>query len=46
DTVWGVRLWIPYLSIPIGFGLFLLQLVADLVAVILRVDAPFGLEEG
>jgi len=46
DTVWGVRLWIPYLSIPVGFGLFLLQLIADLVAVLLRIDTPFGLEEG
>ena len=45
DTVWGVRLWLPYLSIPVGFGLFLLQLIADLVAVILKIDAPFGLED-
>ncbi|MEM9360628.1 MAG: TRAP transporter small permease [Pseudomonadota bacterium] len=45
DTVWGVSLWIPYLSIPIGFGLFLLQLIADLVAVLLKIDAPFGLED-
>ena len=45
DTVWGVRLWIPYLSIPIGFGLLFLQLVADLVAVILGIDKPFGLED-
>ena len=44
DTVWGVRLWIPYLAIPIGFGLLLLQLVADLVAVLVGVDKPFGLE--
>ncbi|GAA6189827.1 TRAP transporter small permease [Litorivita sp. NS0012-18] len=44
DTVWGVRLWIPYLALPVGFGLFLLQLIADLVAVILKIDAPFGLE--
>ncbi len=34
DTVWGVRLWIPYLALPIGFGLLLLQLVADLVSVL------------
>ncbi len=46
DTVWGVRLWIPYLSLPVGFALFLLQLLADLFAVITRVDKPFGLEEG
>lgn len=45
DTVWGPKLWIPYLAIPVGFGLLLLQLVADLVAVILRIDTPFGLEE-
>lgn len=44
DTVWGVRLWIPYLSIPVGFGLLLLQLIADLVAVITGTDKPFGLE--
>jgi TRAP-type C4-dicarboxylate transport system permease small subunit len=45
DTVWGVRLWIPYLALPIGFGLFLLQLVADLVALLLGIDKPFGLED-
>lgn len=44
DTVWGVRLWIPYLSIPVGFGLLLLQLIADLVAVLIGTDKPFGLE--
>ncbi|MFO6462903.1 TRAP transporter small permease [Jannaschia sp. KMU-145] len=45
DTVWGVRLWIPYLSLVVGLGLLLLQLLADLLAVILRIDAPFGLED-
>lgn len=45
DTVWGVRLWIPYLAIPVGFGLLLLQLVADLVAVALGHDRPFGLDD-
>lgn len=44
DTIWGVRLWIPYLAIPVGFGLLLLQLVADMVALLLRIEAPFGLE--
>ncbi|MEO1140009.1 MAG: TRAP transporter small permease [Pseudomonadota bacterium] len=46
DTVWGVRLWIPYLAIPVGFGLLLLQLIADMVAVLLGIDKPFGLEDG
>lgn len=45
DTVWGVRLWIPYLSLPVGFGLLLLQLVADLYAVLSGIDKPFGLED-
>ena len=44
DTVWGVRLWIPYAALPIGFALYLLQLIADLVAVVLKIDQPFGLE--
>jgi TRAP-type C4-dicarboxylate transport system permease small subunit len=44
DTVWGVRLWIPYLAIPVGFALFLLQLIADLVALLIGTDKPFGLE--
>ncbi len=44
DTVWGVTLWRPYLTLPLGFALLLLQLIADLVAVILRIDTPFGLE--
>ncbi|MEM7641653.1 MAG: TRAP transporter small permease [Pseudomonadota bacterium] len=45
DTVWGVRLWIPYLSLVVGLGLLLLQLIADLVAVAIGVDTPFGLED-
>ena len=45
DTIWAVRLWIPYSALPIGFSLLLLQLIADLVAIILKIDAPFGLED-
>lgn len=44
DTVWSVRLWIPYLSLPVGFALLMLQLVADFVALVLGIDKPFGLE--
>ena len=44
ETVWAVRLWIPYLAIPVGFGLLLLQLVADFVALVTGIDKPFGLE--
>lgn len=45
DTVWGVRLWIPYMALPIGFGLLFLQLAADLVGVVVGLDQPFGLEK-
>jgi TRAP-type C4-dicarboxylate transport system permease small subunit len=44
DTVWGVALWKPYLSLPIGLGLLLLQLLADLYAVATGIDKPFGIE--
>lgn len=44
ETVWAVRLWIPYLALPVGFGLFLLQLIADFVALLIGADKPFGLE--
>jgi len=45
DTVWGVRLWIPYLAVPVGFGLLLLQLVADLWAVVTGIDKPFNINK-
>lgn len=45
ETVWAIRLWIPYLAMPLGFGLYLLQLSADLMAVVFGIDKPFGLEE-
>ena len=44
DTVTAVPLWIPYLALPVGFGLLLLQLIADFVALISKSEAPFGLE--
>ena len=43
DTVWGVRLTFPYFAVPLGFGLFLLQLIADMLAVTSRREEPFGL---
>lgn len=43
ESVWGVRLWIPYLAVPVGFGLYLLQLGADLWGVVRGHDSPFGL---
>ncbi|SMX41042.1 TRAP transporter small permease [Maliponia aquimaris] len=47
ETVWAVPLWIPYLSVPLGFGLFLLQLAADLWMVVIGDDpaAPVAAED-
>jgi TRAP-type C4-dicarboxylate transport system permease small subunit len=44
DTVTAVPLWIPYFSLPLGFGLLLLQMLADLVAILTKIENPFGLE--
>ena len=44
DTVWGPKLWVPYLALPVGFGLYLLQLGADMVAMFADIEAPFGLD--
>ncbi len=45
ETVWAVPLWKPYLALPLGLALFLLQLIADFVATFLKIDLPFGLED-
>lgn len=45
DTIWGVRLWIPYLALPVGFGLLMLQLISDFLAIATKADKPFWLEK-
>ena len=36
NSSWAVPLWIPYLALPVGFGAFVLQLVADLAGVLVE----------
>jgi TRAP-type C4-dicarboxylate transport system permease small subunit len=43
NTVWRARLWIPYLSMPIGLGLLVLQYIAELLALVTGRTHPFGL---
>lgn len=38
SSVWAPRLWIPMLSMPIGFGLLSLQYVAEILKLLKRVD--------
>ena len=44
NTVWRARLWIPYLSMPLGLGLLLLQYVADFLCLLTGRAAPFGIQ--
>jgi TRAP-type C4-dicarboxylate transport system permease small subunit len=45
DTVWRARLWIPYLSMPIGLGLLVLQYAAELICLVTGRTPPFGITE-
>lgn len=45
DTVWGVRLWIPYLAVPVGFALYILQMLADLYGVLMGYDMMLSGEQ-
>ena len=43
DTVWRARLWIPYLAMPVGLGLLVLQYLAELICLVTGRAPPFGL---
>jgi len=45
-TIWQARLWIPYLSVPVGLGLLVLQQLADLYELWSGQADPFGLKPG
>jgi TRAP-type C4-dicarboxylate transport system permease small subunit len=44
NTVWRSRLWIPYLAMPIGLGLLVLQYVTDILCLVTGRAQPFGLK--
>lgn len=46
DTIWGPPLWIPYLVMPIGFGILSLQYIADILSLATGRDMPFGMSQG
>ena len=43
DTVWRARLWIPYLAMPVGLGLLVLQYIGELLSLIGGLTPPFGI---
>ena len=45
DTVWRAPLWVPYLSMPIGLGLLVLQYAAELLCLVTARAPPFGIPE-
>ena len=45
ETVWRARLWVPYLAMPIGLGLLVLQYAADLMSLLTGRTPPFGIPE-
>lgn len=44
-SVWAPRLWIPMLSMPIGFGLLSLQYLAEILKLLKGEAAPVAVEE-
>ncbi|MGN0933453.1 TRAP transporter small permease [Falsigemmobacter intermedius] len=43
-TVWAPRIWFVWTAMPLGFGLLLLQLIADLWGQLRGYERPFWLE--
>ena len=43
NTMWRVRLWIPYASMPVGMAILTLQYVVDLHSLVTGREPPFGI---
>ena len=41
-SIWRARLWIPYLSLPVGLGLLCLQYIVDIWALAVGKSSPFA----
>ena len=46
NTMWRVRLWIPYVSMPVGLGILTLQYIVDLYNLVTGREPPFGIRKG
>lgn len=44
DSIWEVRLWIPYFSLPFGFAVLSLQYVAEILGLMRGDEMPFGID--
>jgi len=45
NTMWRVRMWIPYASMPIGLGILTLQYVVEFICLVSGREPPFGIVE-
>lgn len=43
NTMWRVRLWIPYASMPVGLGILTLQYAVELYNLVTGREPPFGI---
>ena len=43
SSIWRARVWIPYLSVPVGLALLCLQIIAEIWLVLSRRELPFGM---
>ena len=46
NTIWRVRLWIPYASMPIGLGILTVHYVVELFGLTTGREPPFGMAKG
>jgi TRAP-type C4-dicarboxylate transport system permease small subunit len=44
NTVWRSRLWSPYLAMPVGLGLLVLQYSVELISLVTGRVPPFGIK--
>ncbi len=44
NTVWRVRLWIPYAALPVGLILLGVQYVVELICLVTGREPPFGIK--
>jgi TRAP-type C4-dicarboxylate transport system permease small subunit len=45
SSVWRAPLWIPYLAVPVGIGVLVLQYIVELWSVWTGRTPPFGIED-
>ena len=45
NTMWRVRLWIPYAAMPVGLCILTLQYFVELLCLVTGREPPFGIKQ-